>query len=217
MAFDGNGNWIPEFSAKEDRDAGVKILAGRFDDVFQQDLKESFEKCLTNDGQSRPLQDFNFNNHRGINVADPETDSDVVNLRKLTNTIDATISALYPVGSLYIGIQEVCPLESLIAGSTWELVAQDRALWGADGTNANTTIEAGLPDIAGNVGGVDRVGSGQSGPFYTDGTGPNGSGTTTSNNWENIKFALSKANSIYGNSKTVQPPAYRVNIWRRTE
>ena len=61
MAFDGNGNWIPEFSAKEDRDSGVKILASRFDDVFQQDLKESFEKCLTNDGQNRPLKDFNFN------------------------------------------------------------------------------------------------------------------------------------------------------------
>lgn len=87
MAFDGNGNWIPEFSAKEDRDAGVKILASRFDDVFQQDLKESFEKCLTNDGQSRPLKDFNFNNNKGINVADPETDSDVVNVRILNKTV----------------------------------------------------------------------------------------------------------------------------------
>jgi hypothetical protein len=87
MAFDGNGNWIPEFSAKEDRDAGVKILASHFDDVFQQDLKESFEKCLTNDGQSRPLQDFNFNNHKGINVADPETDSDVVNVRSMTKAV----------------------------------------------------------------------------------------------------------------------------------
>jgi hypothetical protein len=83
MAFDGNGNWIPEFSAKEDRDAGVKILASRFDDVFQQDLKESFEKCLTNDGQSRLLQDFNFNNHKGINVADAIYDSDAVNKRTL--------------------------------------------------------------------------------------------------------------------------------------
>lgn len=85
MAFDGNGNWIPEFSAKEDKNAGVKILASRFDDVFQQDLKESFEKCLTNDGQSRPLSDFNFNNHKGINVADPETENDVVNLRTTNN------------------------------------------------------------------------------------------------------------------------------------
>lgn len=208
MAFDGNGNWIPEFSAKEDRDAGVKILASRFDDVFQQDLKESFEKCLTNDGQSRPLQDFNFNNHKGINVADPETENDVVNLRKLNNVL----ATLYPVGSLYIGTQNVCPMSSLITGSTWELVAQDRALWGGDGTNGNTTIEAGLPNITGTFTGA--VGSAD-GAFTNIGNPPGGVDT---GGYQNPKYSFnaSKSNSIYGKSSTVQPPAYRVNVWRRT-
>lgn len=211
MAFDGNGNWIPEFSAKEDRDAGVKILASRFDDVFQQDLKESFEKCLTNDGQSRPLKDFNFNNHRGINVSDPETDTDVVNKRTLTSKIDNLLETMYPVGSVYIGTQEQCPMSALITGSVWELVGTDRALWGGNGSNANTTIEAGLPDhthkihldisydnvVTGNtVAGANR---GQEGHI----------GVTKS-------VAESVSDTIYGKSDTVQPPAYRVNVWRRT-
>ena len=130
--------------------------------------------------------------------------------------ISVLLSTLYPVGSVYIGTQTTCPLTSLIPDSIWDIVATDRALWGGNGTNGNTTIAAGLPDVTGNVGGVDRVGGGQSGPFYTNGTGPSGSGGTTSNGLENIKFSLSRANSIYGKSTTVQPPAYRVNVWRRT-
>lgn len=139
-----------------------------------------------------------------------------VKITPTVSDINVILETLYPVGSIYIGTQTTCPLSTLIDGSTWEIVGTDMALWGGNGTNANTTIEAGLPDVSGNVGGVDRVGGGQSGPFYTDGTGPNASGVTTSNNAENIKFALSKANSIYGKSNTVQPPAYRVNVWRRT-
>jgi hypothetical protein len=210
MAFDGNGNWIPEFSAKEDRDAGVKILADRFDDVFQQDLKNSFEKCLTNDSQNRPLQDFNFNNNKGINVANPEKLGDVVNLK--------IIDLIYPVGSIYIGTQSSCPLASILSDSTWELVAQDRALWGGDGTNGNTTIEAGLPNITGTYTsrGIEHTKIETSGAFYDAGTSNSGSGGDEYRSGR-IGFDASKANPIYGGSSTVQPPAYRVNVWRRTK
>ena len=33
---------------------------------------------------------------------------------------------------------------------------------------------------------------------------------------ENAGFDAGKSNPIYGNSDTVQPPAYLVNIWKRT-
>ena len=33
------------------------------------------------------------------------------------------LSTLYPVGSIYIGTQNSCPLTSLIAGSQWQRVA----------------------------------------------------------------------------------------------
>ena len=220
MPFDGNGNWTSNFNAEADRDAGYKILASRFDNILLADLARSFENCLTKDTQIKPQTNFNANNYRVINVADPIAEKDAVNKETLDSNVASSInnlvSALYPVGSIYIGTQTTCPLSTLIPGSTWQIVATNRALWGGDGSNANTTIEAGLPDVSGNVGGVDRVAGGQSGAFYTDGTGPNGSGTTTSNNLENIKFALSRGNAIYGRSSTVQPPAYRVNVWRRT-
>ena len=38
------------------------------------------------------------------------------------------LSTLYPVGSIYIGTQNNCPLATLIAGSQWEIVSNGRAL-----------------------------------------------------------------------------------------
>lgn len=133
------------------------------------------------------------------------------------------LAGIYPVGSIYIGTQSTCPMATLISGSTWELVAQDRALWGSDGTNANTTIAAGLPNIAGSGYWIhSRVEGGYTGPFYinrNDGGDYNLNQNVISNGGEDyspVHFDASRANSTYGNSSTVQPPAYRVNIWRRT-
>ena len=132
------------------------------------------------------------------------------------------LSDLYPIGSLYIGTQTTCPLSTLIPGSTWTLVTQDKALWTGDGTNANTTIAAGLPNVTGSF----IMGSSSSiiaayygnGPFYKNNsttfyTNALGSQITTE---DTMRFDLSRVNSIYGSSSTVQPPAYRVNVWRRT-
>ena len=38
------------------------------------------------------------------------------------------MNSLYPIGSIYLGIQNKCPLSDLIPGSHWELVSQDRVL-----------------------------------------------------------------------------------------
>ena len=145
------------------------------------------------------------------------------NSQKIANTafIYNILAAIYPVGSLYIGTQSDCPLATLISGSTWVLVAQDRALWGGDGTNANTTIAAGLPNITGKYNnrclqyGNDGD---QEGAFYHTNFGYKqaAGGTDWSGGEMGIGFDASRSNSIYGASSTVQPPAYRVNIWRRT-
>ena len=140
MAFDGNGNWISNFSAVADRDANIKILASRFDNIFIADIAASFENCLTKDTQVKPTQNFNANNYRVINVADPVNDKDAVNKQTLDNALNTTLATLYPVGSIYIGTQTTCPLASLMTGSVWDIVATDKALWGGNGSNANTTI-----------------------------------------------------------------------------
>ena len=139
--------------------------------------------------------------------------------------IGVLLSNLYPVGSLYITTQNTssCPIAGLISGSTWELVATDRALWGGNGWNAHSWINAGLPNITGkfttrclmhDTGG--QVTSGALSRGYTDNNVQAAAGTDWSGNNQAIDFDASRSNSIYGSSSTVQPPAYRVNVWRRT-
>lgn len=129
-----------------------------------------------------------------------------------------SLGKVYPVGSIYIGTQPTCPMASLIAGSQWELVAQDRALWGGDGTNANQTIAAGLPNITGEFSGRCLINNSTStsGAFYQSSTyNTQLAGGSDSNHNRTFAFDASRSNSIYGSSSTVQPPAYRVNVWRR--
>lgn len=212
MAFDGNGNWISNFSAVADRDANIKILASRFDNIFIADIASSFENCLTKDTQVKPTQNFNANNYRVINVADPVSDKDAVN----KETLYGLLSSIWPVDSIYIGTQSTCPLESLITGSTWTLVSSGKALWTGDGTDGNTTLEAGLPNITGTYVGA-RLNKGVtsvSGALYS--TGSSGAAYADGGSSVGIGFDASKSNAIYGASDTVQPPAYVVNVWRRT-
>lgn len=221
--FDGNGNWTSDFSAQADRDNGIKILASRFDNIFIADIKESFENCLTKDGQITPIGNFNMGGQKITNLNAGVNDNDAVNKSQLDSSLSNLLSSVYPVGSIYIGTQENCPLSSLISGSTWELVAADKALWTGDGTNANTTIAAGLPNITGQIGIAENEGNKQyndlSGAFYDDNTRGNwllGSDATGGAGSYIVKFDASKSSTVYGNSTTVQPPAYVVNVWRRT-
>ena len=86
MAFDGNGNWISNFSAEADKAAGYKILASRFDNIFIADIAQSFENCLTKDAQVKPTTNFDVNNHRIINMSDPVNNLDAVNKQTLTSS-----------------------------------------------------------------------------------------------------------------------------------
>lgn len=139
--------------------------------------------------------------------------------------LDTMLSALYPVGAIYIGTQSTCPLATLISGSTWTLVSAGRVLQGADsGHAAGTTIEAGLPNITGGITNNNSApylqnATSFAGAFFTSGGVANTTNATASGSYtipRDLKFDASKSNSIYGNSTTVQPPAYVVNIWRRT-
>ena len=137
-----------------------------------------------------------------------------------TNTVGIVLDKLYPVGSVYIGTMSACPLADLIAGSTWESVGSGRVLQGADSSHAAaTTVEAGLPNITGEFSGRCLINNSTStsGAFYEGSSfstqyagGSDGTHTRT------FAFDASRSSSVYGNSSTVQPAAYVVNIWRRT-
>jgi len=145
-------------------------------------------------------------------------------LYNITDDTDVSVTileALYPVGSVYITTADTCPLTALISGSIWALVSSGRVLQGADsGHSAGTTIEAGLPNITGEYyfGSNSGVMGSDSVPSGAIKRGTQRSGTLTpapGYTAYDLNFDASLSNSIYGNSSTVQPPAYVVNIYRR--
>lgn len=158
--------------------------------------------------------------NNSFGVVKPDNSSITVNNGVISASVSVVLDAIYPVDSVYITTSSsaTCPIASLITGSTWELVSSGRVLQGADEDHAvGTTIAAGLPNITGELGRSDRglnTGLGTSGAIYY------GGGTTYGDYGEGggmwVGFDASRSSSIYGNSTTVQPPAYVVNIWRRT-
>ena len=158
---------------------------------------------------------------------------DTNTLYNITDDTDVTLSLLellYPVGSVYIGTMANCPLATLGIG-TWQLIASDRVLQGA-GTvgSAGDTVSAGLPNIDGTFGSclvtcksndstTNLSDLSTTGAFtgYSFTSRNSGTSSTTTSWFANAKIKLeaSLSNPIYGNSATVQPPAYIVNIWER--
>ena len=170
--------------------------------------------------------------YNAIASKDPNT---LYNITDDTDVSLTILEALYPVGSVYITTANTCPLSALINGSTWELVSSGRVLQGADsGHSAGTTIEAGLPNITGGI--VARPLSSSmtsyawweaknTGAFIpeaiqldTDGASHAALNSSGVGNYKvgQVNFDASRSSSIYGNSTTVQPPAYIVNIFKRT-
>ena len=149
-----------------------------------------------------------------------------LNAELFNNKADLDIfNLLYPVGAVYIGIQSICPLASIIPGSTWSkiegryLLASGTIAGSSEYSSAGSYISAGLPNITGSFHSAGIEGSTQyTGAFSSDGkfsttfTHNSTSGTAVNG----FNFDASRSSSIYGNSSTVRPAAYSVNVWVRT-
>lgn len=149
----------------------------------------------------------------------------------LTVDADGTLSAdsalaAYPVGSIFQTVSTTSP--AALFGGTWHEIAQDRVLMGAgSGHAADTTVEAGLPNITGSfttkstdVGGSPFSGdanvlSAKGSLAFSEKSTSYGGYTGHSGSQYNIQFDASRSNPIYGRSYTVQPAAYYVHIWKR--
>lgn len=126
----------------------------------------------------------------------------------------------YPVGSIYQSTDPASP--AALFGGTWEEIAQDRVLMGASSTHAaGTTVKAGLPNITGtamhttSVGLVKFNNAPQTGSFYVGGSCSGVTGSTYTGTSYKLGLDASRSSAVYGRSKTVQPAAYYVHIWRR--
>ena len=111
-------------------------------------------------------------------------------------------------------------------GGSWEEIASERVLMGASYAHAaGTTVEAGLPNITGQIGDGKTQYSGVQCGGLNHGANITGaySGTYLDTaSWQGaadgiytINFDASRSNPIYGRSSTVQPAAYYVHIWHR--
>lgn len=87
---------------------------------------------------------------------------------------------------------------------------QGRFLQGANG-NLGKRIEAGLPNITGQSGQAEYVGSNASGAFYAIPQYGSLANFADTRSTSAFGFDASRSNNIYGKSDTVQPPALTVN------
>ena len=143
----------------------------------------------------------------------------IYNITDDTNPTQALLEAIYPVGSIYIGTMNTCPLAALFG--TWTLVAADRVLQGA-GTRGSvgTTVNESLPNIKGTFNTGDRRThiQGTSGALYNDtiASGQWGATSSATGNTQGVGFDASRVSSTYQDDAPVQQDAYLVNIWERT-
>ena len=144
--------------------------------------------------------------------------------------LNSLLDILYPVGSIKITVSSTAPFSDLGFG-TWKEVSKGRVLWGADDSHtAGSTIEAGLPNIAGMVHirpsnkNVGTVWNEQNGVVQTKiVSDPNDRSQAIKLTdpselipYCEINFDASRCSSVYGKSDTVTPPSYVVHFWKRT-
>lgn len=169
--------------------------------------------------------EYNENFDRLLNYI--EEVSEELNLKvntinsQLSSSVLSNLQSVYPIGSLYIGVNDTCPIANLFG--TWEKVAEGLCLQGAKGSQVpGNTVAAGLPNITGNFDTQQDVHNSYTtanGAFGRTVIKERGNIEPEDNGWHQpvkINFNASRSSSIYGKSNTVQPPAYLVNVWKRT-
>lgn len=141
----------------------------------------------------------------------------------MDNQYSNLLSTLYPVGSIYIGTQDTCPLTSLIAGSQWQKVATQVvtnvnatvAVYGtgkALGLYTNQGIGYGL--INGDYGGVGILRASANAYNQNVGQTNPSSGFPTSN--QNFSIGVTNDGSKSGLTGTLTRTNLALNIWKRT-
>lgn len=136
------------------------------------------------------------------------------NLIDIKNT-QAIIDLIYPIGSVYVSIDSGFDPNTSFGGS-WTKIEDGRYLR-ASSKNIGSNVEAGLPNVSGNMDFYTYGWSGGGICYYTN---LNSYNAGSINGGNGIRYAsavidLSKGNSIYGKSTTVTPASINVIIWKR--
>ena len=126
----------------------------------------------------------------------------------------AALLAANPVGKLWVSDDPTSPAS--IVGGTWERI-EDCTIWGAsDRHPAGTTVDAGLPNLYGQINGVVFANSSPAVQGTLKNTiGLSKVGDLTSSGTTRLYSTNLAFNSKIRIADTVQPPAYCMYIWRR--
>lgn len=127
------------------------------------------------------------------------------------------LSTLYPVGSIYIGTQNSCPLTSLIAGSQWQKVAAQVV------TDVNTGVSVygsgkvlGFTGQSANFGlGINRSNVAVSGTNYF-GKQIGNNGTAAAPLEPQNSFGVTRDANNSGLTGSLSRTNLALNIWKRT-
>ena len=150
--------------------------------------------------------------------------SDYYTREQVNSLLEAQKLADHPVGSIYQSTDTTSPAE--LFGGSWERIAQNRVLMGASLTRLpGAMVEAGLPNITGQLPGIKSIGYNGSSVYPISGAFAWTNTASANGNYNDgddlplriyqAAFDASKSNAIYGRSNTVQPAAYYVCIWKR--
>ena len=204
MAHDKNGQRIGNVELYHNTDGSIALGLNASVKVGSNNVYSPvIRTCISQDGTTKWVEAGQNPTSTYANNTEIATTAHIINVLK----------AIYPVGSLYIGTQATCPMGSFFG--TWTLVSSGKALWTGTGSNGNSTIAAGLPNITGTFRGGNAGSPAASGAFVVDSSVGGNGWDGTANMRTTWSFDASRSSSVYGNSSTVQPPAYVVNVWRR--
>ena len=150
---------------------------------------------------------------------DNHTLQQVIDLAVKTAVLKAKKEAILecrPIGSYFITETEDDP--NVLFGGGWQKLTGRYVLQCSDANHkAGTTVEAGLPNIKGELQGISRMDNakGQGVLQWKIMNYGTVTASTSGKAARDILFDASIASSIYGKSDTVQPPARIVNVWKR--
>lgn len=135
------------------------------------------------------------------------------------------LESIYPIGTVYISVNSTSPAQ--LFGGGWQMLPAGYALW-TSSSGGGETIDAGLPNITGSKflawndasgGGVlmNAENSNSYGALFSSRRTGKAFYTAGSSHsaHSDLEFDASRSNAIYGNSETVQPPAYKIYAWKR--
>lgn len=184
--------------------------------------KDNVVKITTTDGAVRNI--YIKNGSKG-DKGDKGDAGEVTNIDDIVKQIKTLVlDSMHPIGSIFLTMDNSNPKDILGVG-TWERIANGKTLWGGDGTNTGTELEAGIPNVIGRVFCETDYGGGVMGAFIKSYgvKGGNAAGSDSAVNFDASRGETKmdgtlKTDSdykVYGKSDTVQPPALVVNMWRR--